>query len=89
MGGRTFRQPRLPKRSVIERLTATTAPCVAETTALLAALKANGFDDRRVAAEMGALRACMASANAGAAGGKTQKSSVFYHLKRLYYMQRR
>lgn len=88
MGGRTFRQPRLPKRSVIERLTATTAPCVAETAALLSALKATGFDERRVAAEMGALRACIAASSAGGAS-KTQKSSVFYHLKRLYYMQRR
>lgn len=84
-----MRQPRLPKRSFIERLTATPAPCMAETTALLAALKGNDFDDGRVAAEMGALRACMASSAAGAAGGKKQKSSVFYHLKRLYYMQRR
>lgn len=89
MGGRTFRQPRLPKRSVIERLTATTTPCVVETTALLSALKASGFDDSRVASEMGALRACIAASATRGGARKTQKSSVFYHLKRLYYMQRR
>lgn len=80
------RGPRLPKRSVIERMTQQSVQCVPEMMAVLTCFKDKNYDEARCASQMRVLNECVGKT---AEQPKTQKSTVFYHLKRLYYMQRR
>lgn len=80
------RGPQLPKRRVIERLTRKGGECVAEMMGVLTCFKETGFNEGRCSAQLRLLSECV--------GRKTEvrnkrKSTIFYHLKRLYYMQRR
>lgn len=77
---------KLPKRSVIERLTRTPAACAQEMIGVLSCLKDNNFSEPRCANQMRALSECVANRPAQAT---KQKSTVFYHLKRLYHQRRR
>jgi hypothetical protein len=86
--------PRLPKRSVIERLTQQPVPCVLEMMTLLTCFKDNNYNEQKCASGMRALSECVKNQETtekmgGEGGGANQKSTIFYHLKRLYYMQRR
>jgi hypothetical protein len=94
---RGVRGPRLPKLSVIERLTQQPVQCVQEMMAVLTCFKDNNYSEQKCAGSMRALSECVQRQDASekkggggvTGGGGAQKSTVFYHLKRLYYMQRR
>lgn len=58
MGG-SARRPRLPKRSVIERLTKKGPECVTEMMGLLACFKDNNFNEARCQQNMRALQECV------------------------------
>ncbi|PXF48462.1 hypothetical protein BWQ96_01631 [Gracilariopsis chorda] len=85
--GAASRGPRLPKRRTIERLTKRGPECVMEMMALLSCFKESSFNEAKCAGQMRALHDCV-SRKVPEAKNK-RKSTVFYHLKRLYYMQRR
>ena len=57
MGG--ARRPRLPKRSVIERLTQKGPECMPEMMAMLGCFKDNNFNEQKCASSMKALNECV------------------------------
>lgn len=77
---------RLPKRSVIERMTQQPAQCIPEMMALLGCFREHQYDEARCAAQMRTLSDC---ARREENKPPKRKSTVFFHLKRLLYMQRR
>lgn len=77
---------KLPKRSVIERLTRAPAACAQEMLSVLSCFKDNNFNEARCGGQMKALAECV---NNRPAQANKQKSTVFYHLKRLYHQRRR
>ncbi|CDF38279.1 unnamed protein product [Chondrus crispus] len=83
--GAGARGPKLPKRSAIERLTRKGPECLPEMMAMLSCFKDSNFNEARCAGQMRSLSECVSRQPEA----KSKKSTVFYHLKRLYYMQRR
>jgi hypothetical protein len=86
MGGKARAGPKLPKRSVIERLTQTPVACVQEMMALLTCFKDTNYNEARCASQMRLLSDCVSNKPEQKT---TQKSTIFYHLKRLYHQRRR
>jgi hypothetical protein len=83
--GGSARGPRLPKRSVIERLTKQPPQCVQEMMSMLTCFKESNYDEARCAQQMRALNECVGRQKQHSV---KQKSTVFFHLKRLFYLQR-
>lgn len=85
MGG-NIRQPKLPRRSVIEKFTKSGAECIPEMMTWLTCVKDANFNESKCASQMLQLSECVSrQVNAQ----RTHKPTTMYHLKRLYYMQRR
>jgi DNA-binding transcriptional ArsR family regulator len=85
------RELALPKRSQIERLVRHGPVCTSELISFLQCLGANEFNEAACAKDKAALEECVAQAKARASAtvNKKPKSTVMYHLKRLYYMRKR
>lgn len=86
MGGKSRVGPKLPKRSVIERLTQAPVACVQEMMAVLTCFKDQNYNEARCAAQMRTLSECVSNKPSQS---KDHKSTIFYHLKRLYHQRRR
>lgn len=57
--GASARGPRLPKRSLIERLTQKGPECVSEMLSVLSCFKENAFNEARCSTQMRALSDCV------------------------------
>jgi hypothetical protein len=84
--GKTRVGPKLPKRSVIERLTQAPVACVQEMMGVLTCFKDHNYSEARCASQMRLLSECVGNRPEEK---KSQKSTIFYHLKRLYHQRRR
>lgn len=85
MGG-NIRQPKLPRRSVIEKFTKRGSECIPEMMGWLSCLKDANFNESKCSSHMLRLSECVSRQ---AAAKQEHKPTTMYHLKRLYYMQRR
>lgn len=81
----------LPKRSQIERFAKTGPVCNSELISFLQCLGANEFNDTACAKEKAALEECIARTRVRAreTSSTKPKSTIMYHLKRLYYLRKR
>ncbi|KAK4534422.1 hypothetical protein CDCA_CDCA01G0447 [Cyanidium caldarium] len=92
MGARNkLKELRLPKRSEIERFVKQRPTCGMEMLSFLNCLKANQFQDSACVRERMALEECVREhqSSTGSGSGRKRKDTLMYHLKRLYYLQRR
>lgn len=81
----------LPKRSQIERFVKPGPVCNSELVSFLHCLGANEFNEAACGKDKAALEECLARTKRGVgdANSKKPKSTIMYHLKRLYYMRKR